>query len=291
MCRGVFTHITVTNSMGLKWLKLRTSVKRALPTALVPFAVKALGIFRPQFVEKVLFNRRLENAVPVLIYQMGKVGSTSIFRSLQSQYPGVVVHAHSFSPDHFDWKVRALHNWAIEEKKPLNAISLTREPISRNISSFFQNFEHCTGMPFGATRLTEEDLKELFLLKHMHDTPLRWFDEKIRVTLGIDVYAAPFPECGVATYSRGNIKLLVMRLELDERTKTEAVKDFLDLDRLEVYKANVATEKDYGETYQQFVHSVKLPNWYVHTMCESQYFRHFYTAEAIEQARKRWSEG
>ena len=102
--------------------------------------VRALKLLR----DKVFFKRDLKSDIPVLVYQMGKVGSSSVTNSLLRHYSGIVLQAHYFNSNHKDWRVGRLYRWVIEEDNPLRIISLTREPIGRNVSAFFQNFEKHT---------------------------------------------------------------------------------------------------------------------------------------------------
>src|SRR6056297_137393 len=83
------------------------------------------------------FKLKTRKTNPILVYQMGKVGSKSVHVALQKQYNGFVGHAHSLSPTHKRLDIRLIYKWAVLEKKPLNIISLTREPISRKVSAFF----------------------------------------------------------------------------------------------------------------------------------------------------------
>ena len=146
------------------------------------------------------FRYRIQRATPVLIYQMGKVGSSSIYRSLCRQYDGVVGHTHVSAPAHATPLVRLIFEWTVANSQPLKVISLTREPVGRNVSSFFQNFELFTGLPYEEAKFSIEQLREIFLETFTHDAPLTWFDRHILKTFGIDVYSKPFPENGVCTY-------------------------------------------------------------------------------------------
>jgi hypothetical protein len=221
---------------------------------------------------------------------MGKVGSSSIYYSLKMIYPGAVVYDHTFSQNHKNWKTRSLYRWAISEKKPLNVISLTREPIGRDIAAFFENFKRDTGISYYKANLTAEELKTIFLSNYKHEIPLQWFDKNIKENFGIDVYAVPFPKCGIATYSHRNIRLLVMRSEIDNNEKINAIKDFLGLSGFHLVNKNIGEEKGYALTYKDFKNKVKLPSDYITKMCESKYFTHFYNKEAIDTARMKWSE-
>jgi hypothetical protein len=257
-------------------------IKRVIP--------KSAKRFIRKWIDKISFELKLRVATPVIVYQMGKVGSSSVYNSLLKRYAGVVLHAHSFSPDHEDPQIRRLYQWAISKSKPLNVVSLTREPIGTNVSSFFQNFEKFTGEPYANANLSLDELRGMFLSNYWHDIPLDWFDKNILANFGIDVFATPFPDKGISTYSHNNVRLLVMRLEIDDNEKIKAIGDFLGLADFQLRNTNIGEENEYAKTYKSFRNSVKLPPDYIARMCESKYFNHFYNKETIEAAKKRWSE-
>lgn len=239
---------------------------------------------------RVMFSRLLEQATPVLVYQMGKVGSTSISRSLDLTYPGISVSTHKFSGGHHSWMVRRLYRAVTAEGAPLDIITLTREPIGRNISAFFENYERDTGVSYRKSNLTVAQLRDLFLANFPHDLPLEWFENHIERNFGIDVYAALFPEKGYATYEKGPVRLLVIKSEIPDAVKEEAIGEFLDLHPFHLVRTNVGEAKEYADQYQAFKQAVRLPSDYVDKMCTSRYFTHFYTPEVVEEVRRRWSE-
>ena len=265
------------------------TLRPLLPSALRNAGNRFLGLFLKAR-ERARLERRLSRATPIIIYQMGKVGSTSIYHSLSKLYPGVVLHAHDFSSQHEDWRVRRLYRWARAGERSLNLISLIREPIGRNVSAFFENFLRDTGIPYEQANFSLDELRRIFLANYRHEIPLDWFDKHIRRNFGIDVYATPFPECGYATYAQGKVRLLVLRSEVNDRQKTEVIKEFLGLPEFEIFNRNVGEDKLYAETYRQFKEKVKLPRDYVTKLCESRYFTHFYSRDVIDQMRRRWSE-
>ena len=257
-------------------------LKRLLPAPFKRLARSAVARAR--------LERQLRRATPVFVWQMGKVGSKSIYYSLLRQYPGAVLHAHRLSATHEEPEIRRLYRWAVVQKKPLDIISLTREPIGRNVSAFFENFGRDTGVSYEQASFSLEELKALFLANYEHDTPLQWFDNNIRKHFGIDVYATPYPENGTATYFHRNVRLLVIRLEADDEAIIKAIKHFLGLPAFALIKKNVGKDKEYAMTYEAFTRTVKLPDEYIARMCESKYFNHFYSKEAIDTVRKKWSE-
>jgi hypothetical protein len=255
---------------------------------LIPSQAKQLIMNR---LERIFFEIRLRRATPDFIYQMGKVGSSSVYHSILQQYSGAVFHAHNFFIDHEDPPIRHLYDWVIVKERPLKVISLTREPIGRNVSAFFQNFDRDTGVPYAKSAFSIEELKAIFLLNYKHEIPLVWFDNNIRVNFGIDVFATQFSESGIATYANNNIELLIMRLEVADDEKNKAIGSFLGLDHFQLQRTNVGEEKEYSTTYNEFKRKVRFSSDYIDKMCNSKYFNHFYSQETINAVRTKWSKG
>jgi len=222
----------------------------------------------------------------VFIYQMGKVGSISLARSLKA-IPGnnlQIYRGHGIS----------FHNqFKHLREKSLYIISPVREPIGRNISAFFQNLKRDTGLDVPElSKRTSTQLRGLFLKKYKrHDLPLYWFDKFILKNFNIDVFATPFSHKeGFSTYSRGRINLLVIQSEIDDNKKEKIITDFLGLEKpLRLIRTNVGDQKNYASLYSLFKNEVWLPSEYITKMCESKYFNYFYDEETIESVRSRWA--
>jgi hypothetical protein len=156
---------------------------------------------------------------PLIIYQMGKVGSTTLLQSLQNTSLDMdVLHVHVLLPEWIT-KVRDQYRYtdilaSIYLRERLDnefdrhqwkVISLVRDPIARNISSFFQ------ALPVNFPKLQKRYLQEGIELKDRvnelievflerfdeHETPVRWFDVHMQPVFGLDVYKNGF------THSKG----------------------------------------------------------------------------------------
>lgn len=226
---------------------------------------------------------------PLFVFQMGKVASTTIFNSLRAQYPGIVVHDHSFREDHPNRWARNLHRWYhAGESRPLKIISPVREPVGRNVSAFFHNFRRDTGVPYPRQDFNLEELRELFLENYLHDIPLKFFD-KIEREFGIDVYSRPFPEKGWQQLENGRgVQLLILRHDLPDAVKAEIIGTFAGIAGFTLESANIGEEKIYADTYRAFRERVTLPERYLERMAESEYFRHFYSGETIREVCEQW---
>jgi hypothetical protein len=235
--------------------------------------------------KRFLLTRRMRKAIPVFIFQMGKVASSSIHYSLKKQYPGAVAHAHHIGPS--NWASELFYRW-FKAGNEIKIISPVRDPISRNVSSFFQDYSDYSKKEFERLNLDTEKMIDDFINQYQHDVPLTWFDDNIKKYFSIDIYETPFPEQGVAVYRSHNVSLLVFRIDLDDSLKEKAIREFLSFDSFRLQNKNVSSNKEYYEVYKNFIKTIKLPDEYLSKMKRSKYFNYFYTPDEIEKIICRW---
>lgn len=274
---------------------------------------------------------------PVLIYQMGKVGSSSIRNSLfrcQDPRTHLVLMSHEYFPvrnrdldriaiepvyrdmlareiaheqhvyqqfsprQRLGWRFREkfyaerIHKVWVQSQHPVRVITLVREPVANNISMFFQLINQYLGTDIELSDYDIDEMIDVFIKRYMHSRPLTWLDAEIKTNFSIDVFQTPFPvDLGYSVISQGRISLLVLRCELDDRTKAQAIADFLGLDEFEIVRSNVASEKTYARQYAEFRQRIRLPPALLEQMYDSTFARHFYSSEEREQFRARWSGG
>lgn len=242
----------------------------------------------------------------ILVYHMGKVGSTSIFESLVSAGVTNINHMNRMNPENIE-RVRREHR---ERGLPvpegdeeglrvygdiratsydISCISPVRDPIRRNLSAFFFSYERFTGQKYEEDNLDIDRLLHCFLGEYSHDVPLTWFDIEMKQTLGVDVYQHPFSkETGFETIVRRGCRVLLLKCDLPDAEKESAIKEFLGLSAFSLQNENVGADKAYAETYKQFLKTITLPAAYLDRMCNSKYTRHFYSDDEIAAMRERW---
>jgi len=255
---------------------------------------------------------------PVLVYQMAKVGSMTVVRSLQQADPErVVLHVHYLSPEMlsgagalhvqskgvfgppYDWHLGSALSERIGEldrSVQVQVVTLVRDPIAREVSGLFQNPEFASAElrdrhgHYDVKRTTEY-LEEALSAAGACDYVHSWFDRELRATFGIDVFAAPFPkEQGWTTLSNERARVLVLRMEDLDRTLGPALVEFLGLDEEPKMAAdNVRSERPEGSDYRDVVAALRLP----HRVCERIYghrfSRHFYSDAMLAEFSQRWS--
>lgn len=256
------------------------------------------------------------------MYQMGKVGSSTVKASLRAAMPErIIYHVHAltepelaFAEETFreNWSERPANPHTLWESQHLletlrssdraaesrQIVTLVRDPIARNVSAFFEIMDVQLGFGYEerlrAVGLTEVvgELERFFWEEFPdHDLPLRWFDDQIKGVFGIDVFERPFDRArGYDIYENdAGVRLLVLKLERLSECVGAAMKEFLGLETFELVPKNVGEEKYYTDAYRRFLERVTVPEPYLDRMYGSRLARHFYEPEELAELRSGWS--
>lgn len=255
----------------------------------------------------------------VIIYQMGKVGSTTIHASLEEsslQMPIYKVHflsdegmAHAVefhkktlkipweTTPHIQTTQFLREKIRLEPARKWKIITLVREPIMREVSEFFQYVQSMYPELLDEVgNIEERQAIRLLQTKLMFYNPdknytCRWFDMEIKGVFGLDVYEHPFDtKNGYAIIEHGNVDLLILRLEDLNRNFGDALSQFLQMDSpLELIRSNVRSEQERGATYARVRQGLKIRESICRKVYASKYATHFYAQAEIEQFIQRWS--
>lgn len=227
----------------------------------------------------------------ILLYQPGKVASTTFHASLLPVWKGPIVHLHSFRYDqkYPPLKTRLVELYDSKQLPKVNIITSIREPIGRNLSAFFQNLNKFNAISFDGVPFTTEELLGLTIRSHKVTRILNWFDDELKEHFGIDVYEKNLNSEGFQLYENHKARVLLMKHDLPDLTKADLIGKFLNVSdfKLKTQK-NRGESKWYGDEYQKFKKR-GFPEWYVSQMLESKYAKHFYGAE-IPALKEKWTE-
>ena len=271
---------------------------------------------------------------PILVYNMGKVGSTSIIYSLSSlkfSRPVYQCHwlvhqnlkraekrirsnANKLAKSSLPIKPRPYYIWTgqyyADKVKSLHGsgekwdvVSLVRDPVARNLSSFFQNIDSSYGYDLkkaAAEKPLVEILEELWVIFDKNyilaepnaikdNDPTSWFDIELREALNIDVYSDTFPiEQGYSIIENDHVRLLLLRMEDLNRCAKPAFFNFMGIMNFNLQKGNVGEDKYYAQVYKEFLKHISIPDTYVNKLYNSQYCKHFYTPAELESFKHTW---
>lgn len=210
---------------------------------------------------------------PILIYQMGKVASMSIFNSLKEEGFSNVHHVHK------------LENCNKEIRSLKKIITLAREPVARNISAFFENLTiYSEDNPSGNIQI----MIDSFLNNYPHNRPINWFDKEFKKNTGIDIYNYPFnKEAAFSIIKDFGYEILILKVETTNAQKEKILEAFLGKE-ITIENSNTAESKHYKDTYTSFKKAITLPLTYSNNLYNSKYMNYFYIEEEIALFKKRW---
>lgn len=248
-----------------------------------------------------LFVCTIFKICPIVIYQMGKVGSTTIYNALKKNGVKNVFIVHRMNPKHIHEvnKMRKrrldvsdiigikIKELFIDKGKKVKIITPVREPISRNISAFFQNLEVHTRSKKKKTEIT--DIINDFFENYPHRTPLDWFDKEWKEVFNIDIYKYDFDKNkGYSIYKYKNFDLLVFKSELLDKDKEKLISDFLGVRNLKLVRKNIGEQKNYANLYKKFRKEINIPEHYSYNIHNSKYVNHFYDKKEIEKIKSEY---
>lgn len=256
----------------------------------------------------------------IIVYQMGKVGSMSVYESLLKTYESLlktypnfqIYHVHMLHKlDQMEKAVRRKYENPIFTLKeiekgrrllerikaapanlPLNIITMVRDPLSQRVSDFFENmpqqipeFEES----YKQGRLTIDVIKGYFFQHPAFSSPdSNWFDHQLKPVFNIDVFETPFSkERGFQIYKNDTARILLVRTEDINRVIEEALYQFLGINTFVLRTKNRSNEKNYASLYE-LCKKMPLPRDYVEAVYSSRLCHHFYTEKEIERFKKHW---
>jgi len=252
---------------------------------------------------------------PIVIYTMGKVGSTSVQTTLQKTHlRNPIFHVHFLSWDNFDkiekqyrelglrvpehiWSGRGLRRFADKTRGKVRwkIITLVREPVAREISDLFENLKRYPDL----NKLSVDSLLEAAIVHlrelleatdESNDYTCTWFDNELKKVFGFDVYAVKFDyEKGYNIFETEHAGILLIRLENLSKYGPEAMRKFLGIQDPQLVNANEGTEKFDKQVYHQLLERISFPETTLDKVYNSRYSRHFYTDAEILAFKKRWS--
>lgn len=218
----------------------------------------------------------------ILIYQPGKVGSTSLKAAIESRGK-YVLHLHAineFGLNHGEIK-------EILQKYQARIITMVREPVSRYVSDLWENilnFKRCAKIDADFNEIEDS------ALHNWANYEFDWFDRELKNVLGIDIYQYDFDtEKGYSIIEQDGISVLLLKTEKMNQLM-HVVGKFIGCSNFKLSKnQNVGSKKPYRYAYEAYKRDFKLSKgalekWYQ----GNERVNHFWSPGEQEEYLRQW---
>ena len=252
---------------------------------------------------------------PVLVYQMGKVASSTVCASLKaSGLRNSVLHLHFLSrdlPNHIETHKRAgIHNIPYHlmlskavreillrsEDRLCKVITLVRDPIAFVVSDIFQNPKFAKENIERTDGTISVEKVNDYLRRELSEPdaigyPDGWFDRELKRVFGIDVFAEPFPkDLGFEVYKGKRVEVLLLRVEDLSSKGAEAISRFLGIRRpIDLKQCNVRNSSNDSRQYESLLNTFSIDESMCRAIYSCRLVKHFYSEEMIDLFVSRWT--
>lgn len=226
----------------------------------------------------------------ILIYQMGKVGSTSLEKSIPNSIHVHTLYSNWFLPNTISLdsylrnKEKQLGNLikrlALKCRKNVKIITIIRDPFDRDISMFFQDLpQWISGYNYLENYDTRNEklnlLQCIFNDFYDYTYALTWFDKELKKLTDIDIYDYPYdPDKGYIKIRKGRYEVLV--LECSKLTECKLHIDNFTGTSITAVNTNKSIAKWYAPLYIDFKEKYRPNEKYISSVKESKFYIHFF---------------
>lgn len=294
---------------------IRARLRDALEIANTPFRHLQDAIRFPRSEGRM--RRRIESVLaspaaspaPLVVYSAPKTASTSVASALDRTEGLDSIKVHLVRREHF-WRGPLqpktapdglLRHRAIEQEparsllfdtdRPLRIVSVVREPIGFNLSNYtyFGRAYWMRTFWRSSPWLPTDRLVDHFLRTFPHASSSIWWQHEFAAATGIDPIGEGFDaERGWQRYTRGRFDCLVLRADLDDAVKTEALRAFTGREVAAVVRENANDTQSAPGVYSRMREAMAAQHAYVESMLELPASRAFFTPMARRAIADRW---
>ncbi len=240
----------------------------------------------------------------ILVYTLGKVGSSTVTKTLKTFSPKKIILQPHFLSQHYLTKVlpNTIHynnNIKVAKNvfktlntfpnKNIKIITLVREPIGRDISNIFQNPKDFVDDK-SILNISVHDLIKIYKEKENHEYTLKWFDDEFYHYTNTNIYEQPFNNENkyFQFKTTQSIDVLVIKMEYLTEVGPIALSDFLKVKIPCLVNSNTGAKKETSILQKNFVREYKPTEEEITKVYNSEYMNFFYSENEIQNFKNKW---
>lgn len=265
------------------------------------------------------------NSKPLLlVYQQGRVASTSVYEALARSQSGLsVFHLHTISAQRADEIVarsresgiRLDRNIILAKKvaqslgrrrqrgrlsRPFKVVTIFREPVGIMLSLKMLNAQQsfADSLAMGSIPSPQEALEQVKASLERDDPSGwaigNWFEEVLQEELGVDVFSVPFDhKNGFTLIETKEFDLVLLKYEMLKTSFSPAITALLGNEPpgLELRYSNVHRNDPFDEAHAYIKENLRLSQEFCERAYSTRFMQHFYSEEERKQLFLRWTCG
>lgn len=253
---------------------------------------------------------------PAVTYGTYRTSSTSIHHAIRAWRGGVAIKAHALAPQHLGNILReatapvvhpsgvplsshygnfAVRHGIVEAGRAADVVLTIRDPIAVSASVLY-SFAGWWTPEVRAALASGSDLEGAlgrnFFGRFPRNLMVDWLRHDVRAGLGWDWSACAFDhERGWSSYEHGPLRILVLRSDVADEGKEEALRSFLGIPALRLERSNSGLGFDKGRPAIADAVGRMIaahPEW-VESVTADPVTLHFWGARGASRMRDRWS--
>lgn len=292
--------------MGFKIdVELKSYLKRSTSILLSRFLSWPIEKFESWRIKR-LMNR---NDNIILVYSIGKVGSSSVYKSIKDSplVKAPIFHVHSLNEErikeqkryYLDSERKSIPFHLIQSsiitsqldsyKGKITVLTLIREPLVREISSLFQD-----SFNFTKSMTIDKDLISNVIDEKLHDLlkelpEVSWFERELKEVFGIDIFDIDFDiNKGYHINISDQVNFTLIRLENLNVNFEQISKILFDLSEpITMSPSNVSNSKFYHKDYKMISRERLLSGKEIERIINTAYINKFYP-DYIQEIKEKW---
>lgn len=266
---------------------------------------------------------------PILIYTMGKVGSTTVFHAFRKQYLfPLIYHVHHLTSEslkktkqryteanqkidgkvslrdfqkgtssHLSGSIILRKTYSERNQGKWNIVTLVRDPFSTYLSHLFQNPQISRPYLLGNDGSIDKQKVEGFInsiftdFKPEKDYISNWFDREFLGFTGVDLYSYPFDNAkGYSIIHEKKFNIAVLRLETLNENLPKVVNEFVPgSSNITIEKKNVSGKDDSKDLYNKIKNEIRVSREGLEKFYSTKFAKHFFSEEHRSMMIKKWS--
>lgn len=264
-----------------------------------------------------IFYKSFIGQHPVVIYQMGKVGSSTIYSTIKQLSRNPVFQVHFLRKAEVE-RIQKKYETAglkeeymhvthskiisnfVNKKYGLrwHIITVVRDPLVVKLSYLFHNPRLHKKFLFDENGVIDPN-KALSIASQMindlnpeTDYVYNWIDNEFKNYLAIDVFDYPFDKKkGYEIINHDGNTILIIQTEAINNNLIQAIKEMnlTTVKNIEIKISNENFNKEFSEIYSFVKNNLRLSPQKAREIYENKYVRHFYTDEFIADKINFWS--